>query len=225
VLGQLPSGGFTKLKLADGTAVFLSRDTTNTFRPLPPFFPRGCGFEDYIYRLWVRQDGPVRLGSLWTRPRTHTKVQLHAEPRWPPRLFNEEVLQTCSSGRSRDTPHAHGRPDHRVRLCWGEVTAGRMRSRGLDKGCDDCTTEPLEGGREGHEAGSEPEASRRPCGCSPRNLQKAFYAFEPDFFQQKPAEDRGRPVVDRDQGIDRNCGRHTGRDLLLPEKTAGVCLR
>ena len=49
----------------------------NTFG-LPPFFPTRLRFEDYIYRLWIQQDGVAAAHV--DAAQNHTKIQLHAEP-------------------------------------------------------------------------------------------------------------------------------------------------
>ena len=47
----------------------------NTFG-LPPFFPTWLRFEDYIYRLWIQQDGVLRSCRRRTEPH---QEQLHAQ--------------------------------------------------------------------------------------------------------------------------------------------------
>ena len=64
---------------------------------LPPFFPTRLRFEDYIYRLWVQQDGVPRPTS--TRPRTTPRATTCATRR--PRRFSTRRWPICSSGRSR----------------------------------------------------------------------------------------------------------------------------
>ena len=49
----------------------------NTFG-LPPFFPTRLRFEDYIYRLWVQQDGIAAAHV--DAAQNHTQEQLHAQP-------------------------------------------------------------------------------------------------------------------------------------------------
>jgi hypothetical protein len=59
----------------------------NTFG-LPPFFPTRLRFEDYIYRLWVRQDGVVAAHVDAAQHHTRSNYM-----RNPPaaEIFNEEV--------------------------------------------------------------------------------------------------------------------------------------
>jgi hypothetical protein len=59
----------------------------NTFG-LPPFFPTRLRFEDYIYRLWVQQDGVVAAHVAAAQHHTRS-----AYVRNPPaaEIFNEEV--------------------------------------------------------------------------------------------------------------------------------------
>src|SRR5258705_6252129 len=59
----------------------------NTFG-LPPFFPTRLRFEDYIYRLWVRQDGMAAAHV--DAAQNHTKSYYMPDPA-AAELFNEEV--------------------------------------------------------------------------------------------------------------------------------------
>ena len=54
----------------------MSPGTTTRFG-LPPFFPTRLRFEDYIYRLWVQQDG-VAAAHVDAAQTPHQK-QLHAQ--------------------------------------------------------------------------------------------------------------------------------------------------
>jgi hypothetical protein len=59
----------------------------NTFG-LPPFFPTRLRFEDYIYRLWVQQDGVVAAHV--DAAQNHTKSNYMRNPP-AAEIFNEEV--------------------------------------------------------------------------------------------------------------------------------------
>src|SRR5882762_7968882 len=59
----------------------------NTFG-LPPFFPTRLRFEDYIYRLWVRQDGIAAAHV--DAAQNHTKSNYMRNP-VAAEIFNEEV--------------------------------------------------------------------------------------------------------------------------------------
>ena len=84
----------------------------NTFG-LPPFFPTRLRFEDYIYRLWVQQDGVVAAHV--DAAQNHTKQQLHAEPARPPR----SSTRRCANLLKRKIKAAvtqRRRAEHRLRL-------------------------------------------------------------------------------------------------------------
>ena len=144
----------------------------NTFG-LPPFFPTRLRFEDYIYRLWVQQDGSPRPTS--TPPRTTPRATT-CGTRLAAEIFNEEVSNLLKR-KIKDIGHAAGRADHRVRLRGRGDGRGRRGDPRQDRGA--CTA-----GRS--------RRPRRPTGPEraealrlfAANLQKAFYGFEPDFFQQ-----------------------------------------
>jgi len=59
----------------------------NTFG-LPPFFPTRLRFEDYIYRLWIQQEGIVAAHV--DAAQTHTKSNYMRNP-VAAEIFNEEV--------------------------------------------------------------------------------------------------------------------------------------
>jgi hypothetical protein len=143
----------------------------NTFG-LPPFFPTRLRFEDYIYRLWVQQDGVVAAHV--------DAAQHHVRNNYmrnPPaaEIFNEEVSNLikrkikASVTRVEDLGVAFGYD--------GEVT-NRDALEVLDK-IQSLHARAL---------------SAIPQAVSPvraealrlfsANLEKAFYGFEPDFFQQ-----------------------------------------
>ena len=176
----------------------------NTFG-LPPFFPTRLRFEDYIYRLWIQQDGiaAAHVDAAQNHTRTTT-----CGTRWPPRSSTRRC-PTCSSGRSRTSLHAGGRAGHRVRL--------RGRGDGRGRASRSSTSVAAIHGRALEAAGdtAQRRSARTRCGCSPRNLEKAFYGFEPDFFQQnllRIVDD----VVGDIQGSHRAVA-DAGRDLLLPQ--------
>lgn len=143
----------------------------NTFG-LPPFFPTRLRFEDYIYRLWVQQDGLVAA---------HVDAAQHHQRsnymRNPPaaEIFNEEVAN----------------------LLKRKIKASITRLDALSVEFD-------------YDGGVSPEDSQEildkivslyerslaalPNATNPQRadalrqfaatLHKAFYGFEPDFFQQ-----------------------------------------
>jgi hypothetical protein len=143
----------------------------NTFG-LPPFFPTRLRFEDYIYRLWVQQDGVAAAHV--DAAQNHTKNNYMRNPP-AAEIFNEELANLlkrkirASVGRLEELSISF---DYE-----GEVTAQDAQEI-LDK------ISRLYGrAEEAAETASAPpraEALR----LFAANLEKAFYGFEPDFFQQ-----------------------------------------
>jgi hypothetical protein len=143
----------------------------NTFG-LPPFFPTRLRFEDYIYRLWIQQEGIVAAHVAAAQHHTRSNYM-----RNPPaaEIFNEEVAN----------------------LIKRKIKASpvRLGPLGIDFDYDGHVTVD-----DAHEVLDKivclhrraldaiPKASTPERSDALRlfsgNLQKAFYGFEPDFFQQ-----------------------------------------
>jgi len=143
----------------------------NTFG-LPPFFPTRLRFEDYIYRLWVQQDGlaAAHVGAA----QNHLKSNYMRNP-LAAEVFNEEVSNLLK----RKIKNSLSRMDE-LSIAFdydGEVTAtdaeeilGRISAlHGL--GLDAART------------AIDPERKEALLQFA-ANLNKSFYGFEPDFFQQ-----------------------------------------
>ena len=143
----------------------------NTFG-LPPFFPTRLRFEDYIYRLWVQQDGVVAAHV--DAAQNHTKSNYMRNPP-AAEIFNEELTNLLK----KKIKSTVTRLDE-LTIAFdyaGEVTA-QDASETLDK------IAALHG-----RALAAAETATRPDRAEAlrlfaANLEKAFYAFEPDFFQQ-----------------------------------------
>jgi len=142
----------------------------NTFG-LPPFFPTRLRFEDYIYRLWVRQDGIAAAHV--DAAQHHSKNNYMRNPP-AAEIFNEEVANLLK----RKIKASISRLDE-LTIAFdyeGEVTAqdaqeildriARLHARALDAA---------------QNAAPERANSLK---LFAANLDKAFYGFEPDFFQQ-----------------------------------------
>jgi hypothetical protein len=143
----------------------------NTFG-LPPFFPTRLRFEDYIYRLWIQQDGIVSAHV--DAAQNHTKSNYMRNPP-AAEIFNEEVANLL-----KRKIHASVTRLDELSLEFdyeGEVTA-EDAAEILDK------IESLH--RRATEAAAlEGNPARvEALHLFAANLQKAFYGFEPDFFQQ-----------------------------------------
>jgi hypothetical protein len=146
----------------------------NTFG-LPPFFPTRLRFEDYIYRLWVQQDGIVAAHV--------DAAQHHMRSNYmrnPPaaEIFNEEVSNLIK----RKIKSSVTRLDElTVEFDYdGQVSAADAHEV-LEK-----IVSLHRRALEGLARASSPERAEA-LRLFGGNLQKAFYGFEPDFFQQNLA--------------------------------------
>ena len=79
---------------------------------LPPFFPTRLRFEDYIYRLWIQQDGHRRRARR-RRAEPHQE-QLHAQPAGGRDLQRGGVEPAQEE--DQELAHPPRRPEHLVRL-------------------------------------------------------------------------------------------------------------
>jgi hypothetical protein len=143
----------------------------NTFG-LPPFFPTRLRFEDYIYRLWVRQDAIAAAHV--DAAQNHIKSNYMRNP-VAAEVFNEEV---CNLLKRKIKDTLTRTDDLTIGFDYaGEVTAEDAK-QSLDKVA-------LMYGRtlEAAEKATKPERADA-LRLFAANLQKAFYGFEPDFFQQ-----------------------------------------
>jgi hypothetical protein len=143
----------------------------NTFG-LPPFFPTRLRFEDYIYRLWVQQEGVVSAHV--DAAQHHNKSNYMRNPP-AAEVFNEEVANLLKRKIKSTVSHLN---DLTIKFDYeGEVSAQdaeeiltkitALHKKALDAaGATD----------------SRPRAEALRLFAA--NLEKAFYGFEPDFFQQ-----------------------------------------
>jgi len=143
----------------------------NTFG-LPPFFPTRLRFEDYIYRLWIQQNGIVAAHV--DAAQHHMKSNYMRNPP-AAEIFNEEVCNLLKRKIKSSVSHMDALTigfDYD-----GEVTGEDAR-------------EILDKMRALHErALRAAETARTPERAEElrrfaASLEKAFYNFEPDFFQQ-----------------------------------------
>ena len=139
---------------------------------LPPFFPTRLRCEDYIYRLWVRQEGV--LAAHVDAAQTHTKSNYMRNP-LAAEVFNEEVSNLLK----RKVKDSIGKLDD-LTISFdyeGEVSADDTE-RILDK------IRAYHGRFVDAAAKATDPARRDALSGFAINLEKAFYGFEPDFFQQ-----------------------------------------
>jgi hypothetical protein len=143
----------------------------NTFG-LPPFFPTRLRFEDYIYRLWIRQ--PEIVAAHVDAAQHHTRSNYMRNPP-AAEIFNEEVSNLIKRKVKASVTRLD---DLSVAFDYnGEVTAADAQEV-LDK---------IVGlHRRALEAVGRSTTPQRADALRlfAANLHKAFYGFEPDFFQQ-----------------------------------------
>src|SRR5262249_49407631 len=142
---------------------------------LPPFFPTRLRFEDYIYPLWIQQSGMVAAHVDAAQHHTRSGYM-----RNPPaaEIFNEEVSNLIK----RKIKASMARLDE-LSIAFdynGEVSAADAQEI-LDKivGLHTQAMAAVARARTPERA----DALR----LFAANLHKAFYGFEPDFFQQNLA--------------------------------------
>jgi hypothetical protein len=143
----------------------------NTFG-LPPFFPTRLRFEDYIYRLWVQQPGIIAAHV--DAAQNHSKSNYMRNPP-AAEIFNEELANLLK----RKIKSTLTRLDD-LTIAFdyeGEVTAQDAQEI-LDK-----ITTLYRRALEAAEKERRPERAEA-LRLFATNLEKAFYGFEPDFFQQ-----------------------------------------
>ncbi len=143
----------------------------NTFG-LPPFFPTRLRFEDYIYRLWIQQDGITSAHV--DAAQNHTKAIYMRNPP-AAEIFNEEVANLLK----RKIKVTLTRLDE-LSIAFdyeGEVTA---------QDAEEILAKIVSLHQRATVAAGAQASSVRADALRlfADNLEKAFYGFEPDFFQQ-----------------------------------------
>jgi hypothetical protein len=143
----------------------------NTFG-LPPFFPTRLRFEDYIYRLWVQKDGVASAHV--DAAQHHLKSHYMRNPP-AAEIFNEEVCNLLKRKISASVNHLN---DLTIDFDYdGEVSA--------DDACEILDKMVALHQRALRAAESAQSLQRAEAlRMFAANLEKAFYGFEPDFFQQ-----------------------------------------
>jgi hypothetical protein len=139
---------------------------------LPPFFPTRLRFEDYVYRLWIQQPGMVAAHV--DAAQTHIKNNYMRHP-LAFDVFNEEVANLlkrkikASCERVDDLGIEFGYE--------GEVTA-QDSEQILER------ITAIHGRAQQAAKATSNEERRHALERFACNLEKAFYGFEVDFFQQ-----------------------------------------
>ena len=139
---------------------------------LPPFFPTRLRFEDYIYRLWIQQEGIVSAHV--DAAQNHTKSSYMRNPA-AAEIFNEEVANLLK------------RKIHKSVTRLDELSIafdydGEVTSHDANEVLEKIASLHRRALRA---AEVEPNVLRQnSLRAFAANLDKAFYGFEPDFFQQ-----------------------------------------
>lgn len=159
----------------------------NTFG-LPPFFPTRLRFEDYIYRLWIQQEGMVAAHV--DAAQHHTKSNYMRNPP-ASEVLNEEIANLLKRKIKSSVTHMD------------ELTvtfdyAGEITADDADEILQKITALHRRALRAAETAKSPErvEAMR----LFAANLEKAFYGFEPDFFQHNLLR-----IVDDAIGVIKSC--------------------
>jgi hypothetical protein len=142
----------------------------NTFG-LPPFFPTRLRFEDYIYRLWIQQDGMVAAHV--DAAQHHTKSNYMRNPP-ASEVLNEEIANLLKKKIKSSVTHMD-------ELSVTFDYAGEVTGVDAEEILEKITTLH----RRALEAASIATNQDRVDSLRmfATNLEKAFYGFEPDFFQ------------------------------------------
>jgi hypothetical protein len=145
---------------------------------LPPFFPTRLRFEDYIYRLWIQQPGLVaaHVDSVQTHMKNnYMRSPLAAE------VFNETI---CSLLKKKILASLHSLDPLNISFDYeGEVTLKDTEEilEEVNRLRESVLKAELAAAAAGHQ---ERERALR---AFVLNLERAFYGFESDFFQQNVA--------------------------------------
>jgi len=139
---------------------------------LPPFFPTRLRFEDYIYRLWIQQEGIVSAHA--DAVQTHVKNNYMRNP-LAMDVFNEAL---CTLLKKKINSSLDSMEDLSIRFGYeGEVSL---------KDSEEILQEIKGVHSEVLKAASFAELPQRKEALFlfAENLARSFYGFEPDFFQQ-----------------------------------------
>jgi hypothetical protein len=140
---------------------------------LPPFFPTRLRLEDYIYRLWVQQEGIVSVHV--DSAQHHLKSYYMRNPPGA-KIFNEEICNLLKRKISASITQLDALS---IDFAYeGEVSA--------DDACEILLEKLVALHQRAIRAAESAQSSQRAQALRlfATNLEKVFYSFEPDFFQQ-----------------------------------------
>jgi hypothetical protein len=142
----------------------------NTFG-LPPFFPTRLRFEDYLYRLWIQREGIASAHV--DAAQHHTKSSYMRNPP-ASEVLNEEIANLLKVKIKESVENID---ELGVQFGYtGEINANDAESI-LNK------IRGLHGRAMDQSVRTENGARKQSLLLFAASLQKAFYGFEPDFFQ------------------------------------------
>ncbi|WP_017654638.1 hypothetical protein [Fortiea contorta] len=139
---------------------------------LPPFFPTRLRFEDYIYRLWIQQEGVVAAHV--DAVQNHIRNNYMRNP-LASEIFNEEI---CSLLKKKIKDSVYELNDLGIKFHYsGEVTL--QDSEEILEKISAIHAEVVK-------ASLSTQNTERKYSLQlfAANLSRVFYGFEPDFFQQ-----------------------------------------
>jgi hypothetical protein len=139
---------------------------------LPPFFPTRLRFEDYIYRLWIQQDGIVAAHV--DAVQNHIRNNYMRNP-LASEIFNEEISNLLKKKIKNSVYHVD---DLGIKFHYsGEVTL--IDSEEILEKISGIHSQVVKAAVSA--VNPERQQSLR---LFAENLSRVFYGFEPDFFQQ-----------------------------------------
>ena len=139
---------------------------------LPPFFPTRLRFEDYIYRLWVQQEGIVAAHV--DAAQNHMKSNYMRNPP-AAEIFNEELANLLKRKIKATVTRLD---DLSIAFDYDGTVTSEDAKAILEK-----ITSLHRRALEAAGATRNPERAQSLRSFA-ANLDKAFYGFEPDFFHQ-----------------------------------------
>ena len=143
----------------------------NTFG-LPSFFPTRLRFEDYVYRLWIQQNGMVAAHV--DAAQNHIKSNYMRNPP-AAEIFNEEICNLLKRKIKSSLTHMD-------ELSISFDYEGEVTSEDAQAILDKITALHRRASQAAAAARSAERAQALRLFAA--NLEKTFYSFEPDFFQQ-----------------------------------------
>ncbi|TAE58325.1 MAG: hypothetical protein EAZ76_12825 [Nostocales cyanobacterium] len=139
---------------------------------LPPFFPTRLRFEDYIYRLWIQQEGIVAAHV--DAVQNHIRNNYMRNP-LASEIFNEEI---CNLLKKKIKSSVYELNDLGIKFHYsGEVTL--LDSEEILEKISAIHTQVIKASES-----TQNEERKQSLQLFANNLSRVFYGFEPDFFQQ-----------------------------------------